>query len=171
MEDITLKHVKPAKLIEGFQDEELDAILPWEPFGFQNIALLGDKVTVHDTKNLNTLSFNLISAKADNAIVKKATCIIQGLSKAIDYIVSNPVQSKAIVIDELNLSTEFIEWVWPDYIFKLGLNQSLLLSIKSQTIWAIETQMSYFKEAPHVEHFIDSRALSQVMPNAVNIAQ
>jgi len=49
------------------------------------------------------------------------------------------------------------------------LNQSLLLSIKSQATWAVASQMSEFKKLPTVEHFIDSRAMLQVDPAAVSI--
>lgn len=168
-EDVKLYHYKPEQLVNGFINNEIDTFVPWEPFGFKSAQLLHDIVKVHKTKGLNTLSFNLISAKADNLLVEKAKCVIQGLSIAIDYIASYPAKSKKIVMNELQLSAEFIDWVWPDYIFKLGLNQSLLLSVKSQAVWAIATQMSQFNEVPNVERFIDSRALLQVIPDAVSI--
>jgi len=177
MEDVELYHYKPEQLIQGFSNGEVDAIVPWEPFVFQASQLLGSKIKIHDTKSLSTLSFNLISQTAsgdlvDRELVEKATCVIQGLYTAINYIASNPTESKKIVIDELNLDPAFIDWVWPDYIFKLGLNQSLILNIKSQAVWAVETQMREFTElkgVPNSERFVDSRALLQVEPGAVNL--
>lgn len=170
-EDVQLIHFKPEELINGFINNSIDAFVPWEPFAFNSAQLLNDQIKIHQTKSLNTLSFNLISQTADNLLIDKAKCIIEGLNIAIDYIASHPNESKQIVMDDLQLSAEFIDWVWPDYIFKLGLNQSLILSVKSQAIWAIETQMSEFNEVPHVEKFIDSRAMLQVNPRAVNIPQ
>jgi len=169
-EDVQLLHFKPDELINGFINNDIDAFVPWEPFAFNSAQLLNSQIKIHDTKSLNTLSFNLVSLAADNLLVNKAKCIIEGLTIAIDYIASNPEESKQIVIDELQLTAEFIEWVWPDYIFKLGLNQSLVLSIKSQAIWAVATQMTEHDEIPNAEHFIDSRALLQVDPGAVNIS-
>jgi len=169
-EDVQLLHFKPDELINGYINNDVDAFVPWEPFAFNSAQLLNSQIKVHDTKSLNTLSFNLVSLAADNLLVNKAKCIIEGLTIAIDYIGSNPDESKKIVIDELQLSAEFIEWVWPDYIFKLSLNQSLVLSIESQAIWAVATQMTEHDEIPKAEHYIDSRALLQVDPGAVNIA-
>ncbi len=170
-EDVELYHYKPEQLVNGFINKEIDAFLPWEPFGFQSTQLLNGQIKIHKTKGLNTLSFNLISVTADNLLVEKAKCVIEGLSLAMDYIASHPKESKQIVMDELKLTAEFIDWVWSDYIFKLGLNQSLMLSVESQAIWAVATQMTQFNEVPNIEHFIDSRAMLQVMPNAVNIPQ
>lgn len=170
-EDVELYHYKPEQLVNGFINKEIDAFLPWEPFGFQSTQLLNGQIKIHKTKGLNTLSFNLISVTADNLLVEKAKCVIEGLSLAMDYIASHPKKSKQIVMDELKLTAEFIDWVWSDYIFKLGLNQSLMLSVESQAIWAVATQMTQFNEVPNIEHFIDSRAMLQVMPNAVNIPQ
>ena len=169
IKDVKLYHYKPAQLIEGFNNSEVDAIVPWEPFVFQASESLKNKITIHDTKSLSTLSFNLISQKADSQLVDKAKCVIEGLQTAISYIASHPKESKKVVMDKLHLSTGFIDWVWPDYIFKLGLNKSLILNINSQAVWAVETQMSEYKKVPDITKFIDSRALSQVEPRAVNI--
>ena len=169
IEDIELHHYKPEKLQQGFSHDEVDAILPWEPFAFQARQLLQNKIKIHDTKSLSTLSFNLISQTADSLLVEKAECVIQGLRIAIDYIASNPEESKKIVINQLNVDPAFIEWVWSDYIFKLSLNNSLILNIKSQAIWAEEAQIGGFKSVHNSESFIDSRALSKVDPGSVNL--
>lgn len=169
IKDVELYHYKPELLTNAFINNEVDAIVPWEPFAFDATQLLNEQIKIIDTKNLNTLSFNLISQKADSLLVEKAKCVIQGLSIAIEYIASHPEKSKKIVMDELNLTSSFIDWVWPDYIFKLGLDQSLILSIKSQATWAIEMQMSEYSEMPIIDAFVDSRAMLTVQPRAVNI--
>lgn len=169
MEDLAIFYYKPDELINRFINKEVDAIVPWEPFAFQSQQLLNNQIKIHDTKNLHTLSFNLISKKADDLLVEKTQCILQGLTTAIDYIASHPEKAKIIVMDKLNRSPEFIDWVWSDYVFKLALNQSLILSIKSQAAWAIANQMSESEELPNVRGFIDSRAMLQVNSAAVNL--
>lgn len=170
MNDVELHHYKPEKLLVGFSQQEVDAILPWEPFGFQALQLLNEKIKIHDTKSLSTLSFNLISQPADKELLEKAKCVIEGLRIAIDYIVSNPEAAKKIVIAELDVDPEFIAWVWSDYIFKLGLNHSLMLNIKSQAIWAMESQFGEFEHVHNTERIVDSRALSMVSPGSVNLS-
>lgn len=169
--DVQLIHYEPESMIDGLVNEEVDAIVPWEPFAFHSTQLLKEEIRIHDTKNLNTLSFNLVSKKADDLIVEKAKCVLEGLNKAINFISSNPKKSKRIVMDELNLSTSFIDWVWPDYIFKLSLNQSLILNIRSQALWAMESATEEVNNRVVFSNLVDSRALSQVYPEAVHIPQ
>lgn len=171
MSNVKLKNLKPAQLTQSFSNNNVDAFLAWEPFAFEAYQKLGDKITIQDTKSLSWLSFNLISQSADSQLVEKAKCLIQGLQTAINYIASNPEDSKKIILKALGVTPDFINWVWPDYIFKLSLNQSLLLNIKSQTIWAIEMQLTKSLAPPDVNRFIDTRALLQVDPGAVNITQ
>lgn len=169
MEDVKLHHYKPEQLIQSFSNNEVDAVIAWEPFVFIASQELGSKIKIHDTKSLSTLSFNLISQIADNHLVEKAKCVIEGLQTAIDYIAAHPKKAKNIVINKLNLTAEAINWVWPDYIFKLGLNQSLILNLNSQAAWAVDTHMREYKQVPNSKHFVDSRALLQVDPGAVNM--
>jgi hypothetical protein len=72
-------------------------------------------------------------------------------------------------MDKLGLSPSFIDWVWSDYIFKLGLNQSLTINVQSQAQWAVDTQMSKYRRVSNINDFVDSRALIQVDAGAVNI--
>lgn len=169
IKDVELYHYAPNQLTNSLINNEVDAIVPWEPFAFKAKELLNDKIKIHETKNLNTLTFNLISQHADNLLTEKATCVVEGLSTAIEYIAAHPEKAKRIMMDKLNLSSSYIDWVWQDYIFKLGLNQSLRLNIKSQASWAIESQMSEYSKIPDIDAYIDSRAMLQVDPRAVNI--
>lgn len=169
VEDVTLLHYKPDKLMDAFVNNEVDAITPWEPFAFQSKQILNEHATIHDTKNLNTLSFHLISKAPDSLLIEKSKCILQGLSVAIDYISANPLVAQKIIKNKLQLEQSFIDWIWPDYIFKLGLNRSLILNIESQALWAIDTQMTTYNDVPDIHSYIDTRALLQVAPRAVNI--
>lgn len=170
IDEVEIQDFKPEELSSAFINNVVDAIAPWEPFAYQSAQQLLNEVVVHDTKNLNTLSFNLISKQADNYTVEKAKCILEALNTAINFMALKPKEAQEIVIKELGLAPDFIRWVWPDYIFKLALNQSLMLSIKSQAAWVNETQMMNLKTPPNINEFLDSRAMLQVDPLAVNIS-
>ncbi len=169
-DDIQLIYYSPNQLLGAFQNNEVDAIVPWEPFAFKSIQQLGDQAQLHKTKNIYTLTFNLISKELyTNEQIDQAKCLLDGLSLAIDYIASKPKHAQQIIQKKLQLSPEFISWTWPDYIFKLNLNRSLLLNIESQANWAIKYKMTKQTQSTDANNFIDSRALMQINPMAVNI--
>ena len=56
-EDVELYHYKPEQLVNGFINKEIDAFLPWEPFGFQSTQLLNGQIKIHKTKGFKHLEF------------------------------------------------------------------------------------------------------------------
>lgn len=166
--EVSLINYQPQQLPLALINKEVDAIVPWEPFAFESKILPQNAIHIHNTKGLNTLSFNLLSKKTDPLLTTKAQCLLQGLNTAIEYIAANPEEAKTIVQQTLNLSDEFIDWVWADYIFKLSLNNALILDLKSQSDWAISSQ-HLTNEPPNLMDFIDTKALLMVDPHVVNI--
>jgi ABC-type nitrate/sulfonate/bicarbonate transport system substrate-binding protein len=168
LNDVQLIDYKPEQLTSALNQNQVAAIVPWEPYAFNASVLLNNQIKIHNTKNINTLSFNLISKKADQLLVEKATCVLEGLTIAIEYIAEHPEKAKQMIVDALGVERSFIDWVWSDYIFKLELNQSLLLHIKAQAEWAIDMNLSDNKTKPNINSYVDSRAMLQVNPEAVS---
>ena len=154
----------------ALENKVVDAIVPWEPYGFVTKQNFTENIKIHETKNLNTLSFNLLSKTLkSNTQVNSAKCLLEGLVKATEFIATNTEEAKHIVKTKLNIQQEFIDWVWQDYIFKVGLDNALLLSLESQALWAAQQVTNEKAKKPEVIKFIDARALMQVAPQAVQI--
>lgn len=175
LNDITAFNIAPDQLHNAIASGQVDAIVPWEPYAFQSIQTLGKSIKVHQTKNLNSLSFNLISTNAQAQHIATTQCLLAGLIKATEFIAVHPKKAKAIVKEKLNVEQAFIDWVWRDYIFKVGLDNSLLISIEAQAMWALEHQLlssqgsELFSANNQYTNYIDTRALSQINPQLVNI--
>ncbi|WP_286270587.1 ABC transporter substrate-binding protein [Thalassotalea hakodatensis] len=175
LEDIMVKNYLPDDLHSAILAEQVDAIVSWEPYAFQTIQIMGEDIKLHQTKNLNSLSFNLISTNRQAEDITTTRCLLAGLIKATEFIAIQPKKAKAIVKNKLNVEQAFIDWVWRDYIFKVGLDNSLLLSIEAQAMWAFEQHLLSSKDTePLTAHnqyksYIDVRALSQINPQLVNI--
>ncbi|MDO6426018.1 ABC transporter substrate-binding protein [Thalassotalea sp. 1_MG-2023] len=172
--DIIIKNYSPDHLHNALETGEVDVIVSWEPYAFQTIQTLNEKIKVHQTKNLNSLSFNLISTNTQAQDVATTQCLLAGLIKATEFIAVQPKKAKAIVKNKLNVDQAFIDWVWRDYIFKVGLDNSLLLSIESQAMWAYEQHLSSQNNKTlmannQYRHYIDTRALSEINPRLVNV--
>ncbi|MDP2560672.1 ABC transporter substrate-binding protein [Psychrobium sp. 1_MG-2023] len=168
--DVDVIDYAPNALVSALNNNDVDAIVPWEPYAYQSISLQPQQIKAMNTKNLYSLTFNLLSLKLhDSQRQSDAACILNALDRAIQYIASEPEHAKQIVMERLSLTQDFIDWVWQDYIFKLSLNRSLILSLESQAVWAIESGLVDVKVAPNFGLHIETKVLAKINPQAVTI--
>jgi len=168
--EVVIQDIAPDKLQQALVDKEVEVIVSWEPYAYQSIHNSEIKTKLLNTKNLYTLSFNLISQRLNTqSQLNSAKCIIDALHKAINYIAAEPTNSQNILIKHLELDQAFIKWLWPDYIFKLSLNRTLMMSLESQAQWAINTGMVQKRNIPDYNKIMDPRPLEQIDRKAITI--
>lgn len=136
-ETIEKVYYSPEALPSALLDNEVDAIAIWEPYGYQLVKRAHESVQALDSKGLHSLSFLLVS---DRLVAKKQhqdmRRVIRALGEAVDVIHQRPEQAKAQVAAYLSMSDDKLGWLWQDYLFRLSLNDSLLLRLKNQARWA-----------------------------------
>ncbi len=168
--NITLLDTPPDEMPEVLASGSVDAIVPWEPYGYKAVQMLEGVANVLPTKNLYSLSFNLIGQKNDIEMQPhKAECVLKALSDAIDFIASEPSETQQVIGSRLNLESDFIFWIWPDYIFKLSLNKSLLMNLQSQAEWVVEAGIIKGQAVPDFMTVLNPRPLSKVKPEAASL--
>tara|TARA_R110001583_G_scaffold69129_1_gene196152 strand:- start:346 stop:1341 length:996 start_codon:yes stop_codon:yes gene_type:complete len=168
--DVKVSYFPPNKLPQALLDQKVDVIVPWEPYAFESLKTLNNDAKTLNTKNLNSLMFNLVSHPLDNQEkINQATCVLYALNEAIHYISSNSDNARQIITTRLGADPQFIDWVWPDYIFKLSLNRSLLMNLKSQAIWMIESGRVNIDQLPDYRMLLDTRALEAVNPMSIRL--
>ncbi|WP_196138927.1 ABC transporter substrate-binding protein [Aliikangiella sp. G2MR2-5] len=172
---VDLKNVEvidkaPEALAKSLQQGEVDVVVPWEPYAYETLRLSDGDAEILPSKNLYTLTFNLVAKKLNLAAKPQAArCILMGLKKAQEFIAKHPEESRQILIKRLRLDSNFVNWVWQDYIFKLSLSRSLVLNMESQIEWAISQGIVKSVVMPDFEHLIDQEYLMDVVPYAVTL--
>jgi NitT/TauT family transport system substrate-binding protein len=119
------------------------------------------------TKGLQTTSFNLLAL--NQTIEAKPEAILatlRALDQAADFIQREPASAKAIIQRQLSLESDFVDWVWPDYNFRLGLGQSLLIALDSAARWAQTSGAIEPQPLPDYRSLLDNRFLRQIHPDA-----
>lgn len=174
LEGVKLEHLNildelPQNMQQVLSSKKVDAVVSWEPYGYQIIKSLKGSAKLLPTKNLYTLTFNLI-AKREFVLGSESIteCVMTGLNRAINFISEKPEKAQSILMERLNINAEFIRWVWNDYIFKLSLNQSLLVTLNNQAEWIIDNDLSNNKQKPDFKRLLDPGALISVKPSAVS---
>ncbi|WP_077599649.1 ABC transporter substrate-binding protein [Salinivibrio kushneri] len=129
----------PEALPKALLDEKVDVIAIWEPYGYQLLKQSNQPVHSLDSKGLHSLSFLLVS---DRLLVNKQhqdmQRVVSALDDAVNFIHQHPERAKVQVSAYLDMSDDKLSWLWQDYLFRLSLNDSLLLRLKNQARWAQE---------------------------------
>lgn len=155
---------------EALNQGLIDAAAVWEPYAYNAAQLLKQQSNILPSKNLYTLSFNLVTHK--ETLQNKRESMIQvlhAIDQAIDYITLNPEQAQSILKKRLALDDDFIQWIWPDYIFKLSLNRSLIFTMENEARWAIQNGLTDNPNIPAFIDHIDKSLLESVKAEAITL--
>jgi NitT/TauT family transport system substrate-binding protein len=168
---LNLRETTPENMtLELLESSESQALSLWEPYGYKLMQALGEKAVLLPTKGLHSTSFNLLAlndtlARYPNAIV----ATLRALDQAAEYIERDPAGAKTIIRRQLQLEPAFVEWVWPDYNFRLGLGQSLLIGLDSAARWAQSSGAIEPQPLPDFRSMLDNRFLRQITPEAQDL--
>lgn len=166
---VHVRNMQPEAMAAALKNGDVDAIVIWEPFSFNAIkAVTGTKIL--SKSNAYRLTFNLIIHKKllgvrDDDLVK----ILRALDRAEQFIMSNPLQAKTILLERLKLDQSFIDWIWPSYNYRLTLDQSLLTTLEGEARWARQEGLVAGEKSPNYLNFIYTKPLSAVRSTAVSI--
>ena len=67
-----------------------------------------------------------------------------------------------MVAEYLHLPTEEVVALWPDYLFRLSLGNSLLSNLQSQARWAMTSGTIEAQQLPDFRNVIAPKALDQI---------
>lgn len=153
----------------ALEQNQVDAIVVWEPFAYEATRNLGDEAVLLSSSNLYELTFNLLAKKQTTTINPKTTIkVITALKQAVEYINANEAKAQALLKVRLGLDQQFIEWVWADYRYDVALNRSLILSLENQARWAISRGLTDKEVIPDYRKLMNPESLAAVSPHSVS---
>jgi NitT/TauT family transport system substrate-binding protein len=167
---VTLVDLPPSKLDGSLANNVVDAVVGWAPYSNQ-IQDHFKSDTVSWEVQLNQPVFGLIIGKTDwvknnPEIVRR---FLKSLNDAVDFLLKNPDQAKAIVCTHLNYDKAYLETIWPQYVFSLSLDQTLVAAMEDEARWMIKNKLTSEKKVPNFTSNIAESGLKTVKPEAVNI--
>ncbi len=164
---LQMRETTPEQMSRDLLDNgDIQALSLWEPYGYEVTQALGEKAVLLPTKGLHTTSFNMLARKQTLATQPQAIlATLRALNQAADFIQRDPAGAKAIIQRQLSLEAEFVAWVWPDYNFRLGLGQSLLISLENAARWAQLSGAIEPQPLPDYRALLDDQFLRQIHPD------
>lgn len=142
----------------------VDAIAIWEPFAYKLRESYPNKTFVFDTKGLYGISFNLVARKPDNVQYQtELVKLLKALDRANEFILAHPADAQQYIAQYLKVPLNEIQSLWPDYLFRLSLDNALVSNLNAQARWAIQRKLSTRDNPPDYRQFVDPTALNEAI--------
>ena len=168
--DIELSFMNAEALPKAFASGEIDAFSMREPFISEAIDLLEEKAVVFEMPGIYLKTSNVVSLNSYIASNPQIIdCFLRSMIKAEEYIQKNPQEAMKIVAKRLGMAEERLNNVWKDIIFRVTLDQALLLSLENEARWAIRAEIVTGTALPNYLEYIHLYGLNSIRPKAVTI--
>ena len=171
-EKVKMVHLKPKLMVAALKNGEVDAIATWNPQMYKARKELGEQGAVFTAEGLYSPYF-IIAAGQDNVHAKPEIIerVVRSLVKASHYIREFPDESRKVVAGHLKTDESLLKEISATYRFKIILDQSFLLTLESQSRWAMKKKLTVQTTLPNYLDFIYSGALLAVEPKNMTIIQ
>lgn len=169
---VTRVRLPPEEMTAALEIGRIDAAAIWEPFAYETSKALGGKIRLvkHEEHYLGT--FNIVAARAlvrtrDADLIK----VLKAIERSQQFIADHPAESKEILRKRLALDSQFVDHLWPTWIYRNGLDPSLLRTLEAEARWAEREGHVTGKRPANFLDFIESGPLSRAKPGAVAIVR
>ena len=168
--EVEVIDISPSDLPGALENNQVDAIVIWEPHGYNARRLLGNKAIRLPSSDVYKETFNFMVMKdfvEENPEVLKK--FLRAIDKATVFIKNHKEESQEIVAKRLNLNKEGLTVLWDEFVFEISLDQSLIITLESEARWAIKNNLTDATEVPNYLNYIYHDALEAVKPEACRI--
>jgi ABC-type nitrate/sulfonate/bicarbonate transport system substrate-binding protein len=169
-EEINVVDVKPGDMVNSLMNKEVDAVATWHPHISNLQERLGDNNVSFENGGIYTETYNLVGLKKNietNPDITKRVVI--ALVKAEKFIQEQPEESQQIIARSINMDLEQLKRLWHIYTFQISLEQTLVITLESETKWSIKNGLNGATESLNYLDYIYFDALEEVKPEAVTI--
>ena len=168
--DVTLTDLKQELLPEALARGSVDAVSLFYPYLSEAKNKMGANGIAFYKKDLYIQTFNIIAKqefiRLHPETVKK---MLRALVRAEEFVDRNRVEAQQIVADFSRTDLKALGETWDDAVFKVTLDQSLVLAMEDESEWAIKNKLADQTEVPNYLDFIYFEGLQAVKPEAVRI--
>lgn len=170
IKDVILVNTPPGKLEESLSSDAVDAVVGWSPYTSQILERFNNETVTWQVQNDQPV-FGLIVGSPDwvsqnPEVIKR---FWKALVQAEDFVLKHQEESKVIVQKKLGYEKAYVDMIWPQYTFRLSLDQSLILAMEDEARWMISNNLTTEKSVPNFLDYINADGLKSVKPEAVRI--
>jgi ABC-type nitrate/sulfonate/bicarbonate transport system substrate-binding protein len=168
--EVKISNLDPIKMAAALANDQVDAVMAWEPITYEIKKRLGDKVIAWSEHSGRKFYNPLVSTnEVIKARSKSFERLFRALKKGETFIKENQEESLAIIAKWLKLDPASFKADWLNSDFELSFDQSLLLAMEDEARWMIWNKMVQQTEVPDYLNYFDVEPLAKAVPEAVQI--
>lgn len=170
LDDVEIIDLSPSDSVDAIINNEIDAVLSWDPNIFNIKKQLGDNAISWNVQGIQKAYFILITDKQyleNNPEISK--CFLNSLIFAENYVNLNPDIIVDILKVKFSLEEDYISHVIPKISFGVTLEQELLIGMEDRARWLIDNGFVDSIKVPNYLDFIELDYLDELKPEAVSI--
>jgi NitT/TauT family transport system substrate-binding protein len=168
--EVEIIDISPSELPHALENNQVDAIVIWEPHGYNARKLIGDNAIIIPSLGVYKCAFNFLMMKdfveENPEVIKK---FLRAVDRATTFMKDHKEESQDIVAERLNLDGELMNIFWEDFVFEISLQQSLIITLEDEARWAIKNNLTDKTQVPNYLDYVHLDTLYELKPNLVNI--
>jgi NitT/TauT family transport system substrate-binding protein len=148
-------NIQPNHIVEALTNGTVDAVVTWQPYLYRIHNQMANDIVEWPAQSgqqvYSVLSATTNWVEANNSTVTK---FLDAITQAENYLQTNPIEAKNIIMSQLNYTKEYLEFVWPDHKFTISLDQSFVLIMEDEGRWLIANNLTNATDVPDFENYI-----------------
>lgn len=169
-QDIVAVALKPEEMQEAIVAKRVAAVSTWNYPLTQIKQRLGAEGRIFYDREIYTETFNIV-ARQDilQRNPEKSQRVLRALVRAEEFVKSRPEEARAIASAAMKVDPALVKEVWHQFAYHVGLDETLLITLKDEARWALRNKLSDSGSMPDFQSFIDAGALRAVKPEAITM--
>jgi ABC-type nitrate/sulfonate/bicarbonate transport system substrate-binding protein len=173
IQDVKVTYMQPPELVTAIIRGDLAGIAMWEPNIYAAEKALHGEAVIFTGADLYTETFHIAVmqsfAEENGDRVEK---FLRALSKAEDFLKSDPDVAKRIVGEKLAMQSDVLDHIWPCYRFELDLDHSVIMQIEKEAQFARQSgAVPPDRPMPNYRAMFDPRYLQAINPSRVRLGK
>ncbi|WP_439535654.1 ABC transporter substrate-binding protein [Methyloversatilis sp.] len=133
---VTRVPLAPGEIVDRLEAGDIDAAGLYQPLAQEAIRRLGARGAVVADARYYAATMNLVGRLAPGLSDDDATRLLRALRRACALIQEQPARARAQLARQLKLDASVVDALWPDYDFRITLEQTLVTTLESESRWA-----------------------------------
>jgi NitT/TauT family transport system substrate-binding protein len=162
----------PDDLVMSIVAGQVDGAVIWEPYVYSIQQQMKTNATTWPAQSGQL--FYWVTYTREDIINDRPDMLVRyfrALSDARQYLIQNEPDGKAIIMQRVNLSDEYIDTIWQKTRFSLSFDQSMIIAMEDEERWRIKNNLTNTNSIPNYLDSVSTESLRAVRPESVNIIE